>query len=271
METVEQLQREYDDLHAQATRLAGGLTDLAQRATVYYHLFEASGRNHIFPLIAAHGALWARGYFSFGMKLGAALAWQFPFSTEKRSQCLAQLAQFADAFRNINRLVCIDTYTSFHFTERWGTHPAAVQFVEPKVLAALNELHEARRAGLELSDERKRHVFETHFLNEQQYVVGPRINEALAAFDWPLVKELALRPLVRFAYFGPWQCFWFSHFDRREERIERGLQAFDMAATAGWDHVESSLRSYDLLPATFFQSSAIHFAQMRDAILATTV
>lgn len=84
METVEQLQSEYDDLQAQATRLAGGLTDLAQRATVYHHIFEASGRNHIFPLIAAHGALWARGYFAFGMRLGAVLAWQFPLSAAKR-------------------------------------------------------------------------------------------------------------------------------------------------------------------------------------------
>lgn len=269
METVEQLQREYDDLHAQATRLAGGLTDLVQRATVYHHIFEASGRNHIFPLIAAHGALWARGYFAFGMRLGAVLAWQFPLSAAKRQRHLDQLAEFANAFRNVNRLVCIDTYTNFHFTERWGHHPEATRFVAPELLAALNEMHAARREGRELSDERKRFLFEVHFFNEQRHVVGPRIGDALTAFEWPLVKAAALKPLIRFAYFPARTYFWFQHFDRREERITRGLQAFDIAVSAGWDHVEATLRNYDVLPATFFQSSATHFAQMRDAILNT--
>ena len=68
--TRESLQSHYDRLQREATLLAGGLTDLSQRAAVYRHLFLASGGNHAFPLIAAHGALWAGGYFRFGMRLG---------------------------------------------------------------------------------------------------------------------------------------------------------------------------------------------------------
>ncbi len=49
------LKTAHDDLRAEAVTLAGGLTDLSQRATVYHHIYRASGGNHVFPLIAAHG------------------------------------------------------------------------------------------------------------------------------------------------------------------------------------------------------------------------
>lgn len=166
--------------------------------------------------------------------------------------------------------MCIDTYTNFHFTERWGHHPEATRFVAPELLAALNEMHAARREGRELSDERKRRVFESHFFDEQQHVVGPRINDALSALEWPLVKAAALKPLIRFAYFPARTYFWFQHFDRREERITRGLQAFDIAASVGWDQVEATLRNYAVLPTAFFDSSTTHFVQLREAVLSAT-
>ena len=249
--------------------MAGGLTDLAHRAAVYHHAFEDSGRNHIFPLIAAHGALWARGYFAFGMKLGAALSWQFPFSAEKRRQSLMDLHAFADAFREINRRVCVDTYASYHFTARFGDHPDAAQFVRPRLLSVLNELHAARRKGHEMPDSAKRNVLEAHFMNEQEHVVGPRIAQAVQEFRWPLVKSLALRPLVRFAYFPNAEVFWFRHFDRAEERIERGMRAFDIAAAVGWDRVEGTLRKYEILPDAFFAGSARHFESLRETVLSS--
>src|ERR1700720_4382664 len=117
------LEHAYKAIESEATRLAGGLTDLAQRATVYHHIYEHSGGNHAFPLIAAHGALWARGYFRFGMRLGWLWSLVDLASPLRRRQRLAKLAAFADAFRDINRRVCIETYTSYHFTARFGTHP----------------------------------------------------------------------------------------------------------------------------------------------------
>ena len=56
-------------------KLAGSLFQLTQRASVYRHIYRASGGNHIFPLIAAHGALWARGYFRWALDLGRKLSW----------------------------------------------------------------------------------------------------------------------------------------------------------------------------------------------------
>jgi hypothetical protein len=54
----------YEHLRGEATLLAGGINDLTQRASVYHHLFEHSQGNHLFPLLAAHGALWAAGLLS---------------------------------------------------------------------------------------------------------------------------------------------------------------------------------------------------------------
>ena len=270
MKTLEQLQDAYRGLMTEGTRLAGGLADVSQRAATYHHLYEDSGGNHIFPLIAAHGALWSRGYFAKGMKLGSWLAWQFPFSAETRKTQLGRLATFADQFREINRQVCADTYASYHFTARFGDDPGAARFINPPLLAALNTLHDARRGGISLSDDVKRKVFEAHFLNEQQTVVAPRIEEALKAFDWPLMQFLALRPRVQFAYFPNSRAMRFHQFDNTPERIARGLDAFDIAAEAGWRHVVSTLKNYAVLPSTFFVNSAEYFAAMRTSVLEAT-
>ncbi len=267
MPIVTPLEAYYDSLRSEAERLAGGLNDLAQRATVYHHLYEHSGGNHIFPLIAAHGAMWARGYFGFGMKLGWCCSWQYAFSPKKRLARLEQLADFANAFREINRQVCVETYTSYHFTEKYGEHPDADQFIPVAILSVLNRCHAACREGRELSNREKREVFHAFFLNEQEEVVGPRIDEAKEAFAWPLMKFMALRPLIRFAYFGR-RPFFFRDFSNKEERIKKGLRAFDIAAELGWDGVEAALRSYEILPEAFFTCSAKYFDDVRESVLA---
>jgi hypothetical protein len=270
--TEERVLREaYEALVEEGTRLAGGLRDLVQRETVYHYLFEDSGGNHAFPLIAAHGALWAGGYFRLGRGLGSLLAWQRPFSPRWRRDRLRALDLFADAFRDVNRRVCVDTYASYHFTKRFGDRPAAERFVRPALLDALRTLHAARAENRELPDAGKRRVFESHFLDEQAREVGPALDAAVAALDWPLARAIALRPRIRFAYFPPEVAFWFRNFADREERIEKGLRAFDTAATVGWCHVEASLRGYDLLPRAFFAASRAHFGTLRNTALAVPI
>lgn len=266
--TRESLQPHYDRLRREATLLAGGLTELSQRAAVYRHLFLASGGNHAFPLIAAHGALWAGGYFRYGMRLGRALAWQYMVRPEHRQLQLLRLAAFADAFRDVNRRVCIDTWVNFHFTEHYGHHADATELVPPVLLDAVNRLHAARRAGRTLSDSEKQAIFEAHFRHEQAHVVGPALECAVAAFDWPLVRAIALRPPVKFAYFPAGRRLWFRNFACREERIDKGLEAFHWAARAGWSAVDGALRHYRVLPESFFAAPAEHFAGLRSAILA---
>lgn len=267
--TLDELRTAFEELQTDGLRLAGGLTDLSQRATVYHHIFKESGGNHIFPLIAAHGALWARSWFGFGMKLGKVLAWQYAFSGETRRSKLAKLEEFANVFRDINRRVCVDVYANFHFTKRYGKHPDAAKVVPADLLQALNRIHTANEAGVELTDDERREVFTAHFLSEQQHIVGPAIEKAVAEFDWPLLRMLALRPLVRFAYFR--RPLLFRNFANKEERIANGLVAFNVAADAGWENVEQALRSYDVLPEQFFAKPIEYFASLRENILASPV
>jgi len=266
MMTSSHLHDAYESLKAEATRLAGGLTDLAQRATAYHHLFRASGGNHAFPLIAAHGALWAGGYFRFGMRLGKWLTLQYAFSPEVRRTKLRQLNDFANAFRDINRRVCVDTFTNFHFTARFGNHPDAEMFVPATLLAALNRLHAAVARGYELSDAEKREIFEAHFLHEQEHVVGPAITKTVMTFEWPVLRFLALRPVIRFAYFPGRRVFWFRNFASRDERVSKGQMAFEVAAEAGWSQVEKTLACYRVLPEAFFAGPIEYFAALRSAL-----
>ena len=252
---------------AEATRLAGGLLDLAQRATTYHHLYRDSGGNHIFPLIAAHGALWARGYFRYGMGLGRCVAWQYAWSRERRGAHLQALAAFADAFRDINRRVCVDTYTNYHFVGRFGGHRNGDRLMSPRVFEALQRLHWARRAGKALSDAERLEIYQAHFLKEQEHDVGPAIDRAVAEFDWPAMKWLALQPIVRFAFFPGWRVLRFRNFADVSERIANGWRAFRWGARAGWDVVEARLASYRILPAQFFTEGAGYFARIREAVL----
>ena len=262
------LQTRYQELKVEGERLAGSLSNLAQRATVYRHLFLASRGNHTFPLIAAHGALWAGGYFRWGMKLGEMLSWQYLGRPALRQQQLLRLAEFADAFRDINRRVCIDTYVNYYFTEQYGDHPEVQNFVPTELLTALNRLHAARRAGRDLTAGEKQEMFSSHFLHEQQHVVGPTLTEAVAQFAWPLVREIALRPIVHFSYFPLGKHLWFKNFASREERIEKGHAAYQIAAQVGWSKVDAALQEYQLLPTAFFDAPTRYFASWRESILA---
>ena len=264
-----ELRATFEALKSDGLRLAGGLNDLSQRATVYHHIFRESGGNHTFPLIAAHGALWARQWFNFGLKLGRVLSWQYAFNGETRRRQLAKLEDFANTFRNINRQVCVDVYCNFHFTRQYGEHPDAAKVVPADLLQALNLVHAANRSGTELYDDEKREVFTAHFLSEQKHIVGPTIEKAVAEFDWPLLRTVALRPVIRFAYFR--RAFVFQNFANQNERIEKGLFAFDTAAELGWSNVEQALRTYDVLPESFFARPTEYFAALRETVLSSAL
>jgi hypothetical protein len=264
-----ELRQGYERIQGEATRMAGGLTDLAQRAAVYHHLFHVTRGNHMFPVIAAHGALWARGYFAFGMRLARAMSLQYLARPALRRCQLAAVAQFADTLRDINRRVCIDTYTNYHFVTQYGDHSAAADFVSVELLEALRRVHAAARARRALTDAEKRDVFQAHFLHEQRTVVGSTIARAVAEFDWPLAKWIALKPPIRFAYFPAGNRLWFQNFADQEERIRNGMRAFELAIAAGNERLTSSLRRYRTLPPQFFASPDRHFAALRSELITT--
>jgi hypothetical protein len=251
-----------DSLRWEATALAGSIGSLAQRASVYHHMFEHSGRNHTFPLLAAHGALWAKEYFQAGMRFGSAAAWGQAMLGAHRQDLVRQLHKFADDFRDINRRVCVETYFIYHLTADRRLTGVSENIVPPNLLEQMTRCHAARRANRALSDNERRSVFTAFFLWEQENIVGLAVELAFDEFRWPLIKALALKPRIRFAYFPRHAPLVFKDFSDMNERIERGLAAFDLASMAGWETVEAALSFYGLMPREFSTDPARHFLKM---------
>lgn len=63
---IETLRSRYDAIKAEATLLAGDLLDIPRRVVILSNVYLDSGGNHAFSQVAAHGALWAFGYFEVG-------------------------------------------------------------------------------------------------------------------------------------------------------------------------------------------------------------
>ena len=265
--TPQDLTVAYEEIQAEATLLAGGLLDIPQRAAVLNHIYLDSGRNHTFPQIAVHGALWAYNFFEVGGRVGRLIGRRYFYSSKERAFRLGLLQSFAEDFRKINRLVCIDTYTNYHFSKRLGREPGADQLVHPDLLAALNQVHECREAGDSLSEDEKRNVFRQAFRWEQELTVAPGVKEAIESFDCRFMRALCMKPIVRFAFF-PWYRFlWFRNFYDTDERIRKGLQAYDYARAMGWDHVVDSNRSYGLLSEAALANPLEHFRSLKQRLL----
>jgi hypothetical protein len=259
----------YRRIKAEATQLAGDLLDIPRRVVLLYNLYLDSGRNHAFSQVAAHGALWAFRYFEVGGSIGRLIARRYFYNPVERAFRLGLLDQFAEGFRRVNRLVCIDTWTNYRFAGQYGHQPGADKIVPPSLLDALNRVHDARKRGTSLSPKEKRQVFEQSFHCEQEISVAPGVAETVKAFDCPFMLFLCLRPFVRFAYFPRWQYLWFRNFASKEERIEKGLRAYHYAERAGWDRVSACMRDYRLMPAKFFRSPDACLADVRKAASAT--
>jgi hypothetical protein len=252
-------------LRAEATALAGRTGDLVQRASVYHHLYADSGGNHSFPLLAAHGALWASGYFRSGLRFGSLIARSRQMIGDDADELMRRLTAFAEAFRDINRRVCVETFFIYQLTADQQLRDEAERLVPPRLLAAMERCHHARGTDHALSGAERRELFEAFFLWEQAQIVGPSIGQAFAEFDWPLIRYLALRPKIRFAYFGR-SPLSFSNFSDTTERVEKGLMAFSRAGIAGWYNVERSLDAYALMPKAFTADPNAFFASIRRAV-----
>lgn len=248
----------YEALRLKGSQLAGGLHELGRRACVYHQLYEDSGRRNPFPLIAAHGALWASGYFRRGLRAGAVLAWQQPFSAEKRQARMRALAEFADRFRDINRRVCAESYALFHYTRQYEPDAELRQQVGGELLDLLRHCHQSQADGTEFTAADRQRLFAAFFLWEQEQVVAPAVQEAFEKFHWPAVKYLALRPAIGFAYFGR-RRLQFKDFASKAERIEMGLRAYRHAEDVGFPEVERALRDYRLMPDAYFDHPIAHF------------
>ena len=264
-----ELQTAYASLKAQAELLAGGLGDIQRRVAILTSLYLDSGCNHVFSQMAAHGALWAMGYFEAGGSLGRLVARRYFYSAEERGYRLGILREFSESFRRVNRLVCIDTYTNYHFARTYGHLPGAGDVIPTDLLDALNRIHHARVHNTTLTSSEKRQIFECSFHCEQEITVAPGVAAAVAEFDCPIMRALCLHPIVRFAYFPTLRYLLFRDFSNKEERISKGMRAYDLADRAGWDHVHKSMRYYGQMPESFFTAPLDHYQELRSEVIRT--
>ena len=256
---------EYNELRRIGYSLAGGLNDLSQRAAVYYHLYEDSEGRNIFPLMAAHGALWAKGYFQKGMWAGKVLSLQYSYNPKHLIQKYNSLIDFANAFRDINRRVCAEAYCAYHFTKKYGKTKFAEQVIPQKLLAALNHCHYSQSINAPLNSVERRALFEAFFLWEQETIVSPAVENAVEMFMWPSVKWFAMKPKIEFAYFGKGVGLQFTDFSVKAERIEKGLKAFELAEKVGYKAVEQAIAYYKIMPQNFFNSTSFYFLNIYKA------
>ena len=249
----------YEILRKKGFALAGGLRDLSRRACVYHHIYEDSGNRNVFPLLAAHGALWASGYFNKGMLGGKILSIQYLLTPWLIKPHLDSLLAFADKFRDINRRVCAESYALYYYTKNHPDSDFARSIIGSDFAEIMDECHRANELGIRFSQERREELFHQFFRWEQENIVAPSVTEAYATFHWRAVKYLALRPRIEFSYFGEEYDLPFEDFSSKQERVEKGIMAYRRAEHVGLAHVEEALRHYRIMPTAFFHDPRAHF------------
>lgn len=252
-------QEAYEALRKKGYALAGGLRDLSQRACVYHHMYEDSGNRNVFPLLAAHGALWASGYFRKGMLGGKVLSIQYLLTPRRLWQQLDSLRVFADKFRDINRRVCAESYAMYYYTKSHEENDFIRSVIGQDFAKALYECHRSRELGSQFGRESREELFTQFFLWEQENIVAPSVTEAYATFHWRAVKYLALRPRIEFSYFGEEHDLPFADFSSKRERVAKGIMAYRRAEEVGLLEVEKGLRCYGIMPAAFFRDPRAHY------------
>jgi hypothetical protein len=201
--------------------------------------------------------------------LGRLIRHRYFYSAEQQAYRMGLLDGFAEGFKAVNRAVFVDTYTNYHFTERYGREPGAEQLLHPDLLAALNRMHSATKRGEVLPSAERRHLFLQALLYEQEVTVAPGVRAEIARFDCPALRRLCLSPVVRFAYFPSGRFLLFRNFGATEERIRRALRSYDLAEHAGWPHTVRTMQAYDTLPPAFFGDPTRYAARLRSDLTGT--
>ncbi|HEY3729055.1 MAG TPA: hypothetical protein VGL51_17895 [Solirubrobacteraceae bacterium] len=253
----------YDELKAEAVRLAGGPGDMPQRVALLHSIFEDSERNHAFPEVALHGALWAYGFYERRGAVSRMIAYRYFYDRDERARRSYMLFEFSQGFKEANRSVFMDTYANYYFTKRHGEAPGAEEVMAPQLLDALNRVHHAARSRRALSIDERRRVFETALLFEQETTVGPKVKQEVAKFDCPILTRIVLKPIVRFMYFPRLTTLRFHDFSNTDERIEKAIHSYELAERTGWPRVADCIRYYGVLPDRFFADPVGYGDQLR--------
>jgi len=223
-------------LTAEATALAGEPDDLMRRAAHYRELYRHSHGNFVFALLAAHGAVWAVTHFKRGRSAARLVASLLPRA--ERAQKMETFETLELAFKELSQQVFIETYRAYWLTAEESVDAERLPVGLQLALAAC---HDARKARRRMDHEERRALYLTFFQMEQEAVVDDCVTKAFNAFDWPLLRYLAVRPIVDFRYFGSFKWLRFQDFNDMKERVRHGVKAYAIAEQMGLENVEAAL------------------------------
>lgn len=228
--------------------VAGAPGDLVGRACVYREMYVESGHRNVFPLIAAHGSLWAVGFFRKGMLGAQILSLPWLLVRGARAEKLRCVAAFADRFRQINRSICAEAYAIYHYTKYYGGD----SFIRAEIGDAFTDLlcacHTSVKANTHFPQAMRERLFNAFLHWEQERIVAPALVSAFAELDWDVITYLAMRLKVDMAYLGRQFHLRFQNFASKKERLEQGMKAYRRAEAVGLPRVMESLGDYDLMP-----------------------
>lgn len=248
---TEALADAYARVRREASTVAGEPGDMPRRAAELHSIYASSQGNHVFPQIALHGALWAHGFFGARGPIARAVSCRYAHDLAETEHRSAMLRRFLDGFAEANRSAFIDTYADYYFTKDYGESPGADEFIAPRLLDCLNRVHHAVRFGRPVNVDDKHAIFIASLEWEQEVTVGPRVREEFGKIDCPVVTRLVSKPFVRLAYFPRWHYLYFKNFSATEERIEKAIESYRLAESAGWPAVVEAIRIYDVFPEDF--------------------
>ncbi len=224
----------YNQIRADAERIAGATGSLRWRARGYLDVYRASNGACMFALVAASGALWASWYLICARLAvyGFALAdWSAGMPIRQR---IRQFVAYVDTLKDINRLVMIETYVLIHTIRELGPEFAVERGVPQDLV---QDYHAAMATGSTPTAD-LREIYHKHFLWEQERVVSDTLDKAFEAFTWTMMRNICQRPWVWFGYFRFGRSMNFRRFTDQQERIEKGLIAFDRAVEFGVDRLD---------------------------------
>src|SRR5262245_4784959 len=107
---MSEIKNAHAELRREATALAGKNDDLTQRALFYTLLYLDSGKNYVFGLGATNTLL----TFNEALKMNVP---GFLLGIGK------QIKRYLAAMVAATRAAFVRNYTTFYFTQRYGTHP----------------------------------------------------------------------------------------------------------------------------------------------------
>lgn len=258
-----ELQLSYDAIRREAVALAGDPDDIPQRAALLHGLFLDSKKNHPFPEIAMHSALWLQKFYGDAENY----LHRARLNELDRQQSLDSLRIFVHELKEANRNVFIDTYTNYFFTRYFGQMPGADRISGEQVLAMFEKIHLAARDGSLLSPPDLKEAFSTCLIWEQRNSVSVGVRSAYKSIQSPMLQAYCSRPVVRLAYFPFFKLLHFKNFVDPQERIFHAVESFELAVEAGWDTVWRSVASYRIMPEAFLGNPAKYTEDLKLRLL----